>query len=97
MKSDKYPLLSSSLKKFRDENGLTQEEFARLVGVTVSAIQKWERGASLPDFGKMGQLLASFGPDGCLLLYAMGMKPADVRVLCRGFLAVDRGREREKR
>lgn len=97
MKSDKYPLFSSSLKKFRDENGLTQEEFARLVGVTTSAIHKWEQGTNLPDFGKVGQLLASFGPDGYLLLYAMEMKPADVRVLCRGFLAGDRGRECEKR
>jgi DNA-binding XRE family transcriptional regulator len=97
MKSDKYRLFSRSLREFRDKSGLTQEEFAHLVGVTTSAMHKWEQGTNLPDFGKVGQLLTSFGPDGCVLLYAMGMTPADVRVLCRGFLAADKGRESEKK
>lgn len=91
MKSDEYPMFSNALKNFRRNTGLTQEDLARLVGVTTSAVHKWEQGTNLPDFPKIGQLLTSFGPQGWELLYAMGMEPKAIRILCRGFLAADKG------
>ncbi|MEB3179066.1 MAG: helix-turn-helix transcriptional regulator [Nostocaceae cyanobacterium] len=38
----------SPLKKLREEAGLSQEELARRVGVSVTTISRWERGASSP-------------------------------------------------
>ena len=40
--------LSSTIRDARRERGLTQDETARRVGVTVRAYQRWEEGASLP-------------------------------------------------
>lgn len=41
--------LSSNIKAFRKERGLTQEKFAEVFGVTVGAVHKWEAGLSTPD------------------------------------------------
>lgn len=35
--------------KIRQKMNLTQEEFARHVGVTLSTIHRWEKGKSLPS------------------------------------------------
>lgn len=40
---------SSRIAKLRDDAGLTQQELAVLVGVTVSTIQNWERSKSGVD------------------------------------------------
>ena len=37
------------IKQHRKECGLTQEEMANRLGVTASAVNKWENGATLPD------------------------------------------------
>jgi len=36
------------IKEIRQEMGLTQEKFARMVGVTVTTISRWERGQVAP-------------------------------------------------
>ncbi len=35
------------IRKYRKEKGLTQEDMASALGVTASAVNKWERGGSL--------------------------------------------------
>ena len=35
------------IRKYRKEKGLTQEEMANTLGVTASAVNKWERGVHL--------------------------------------------------
>ena len=37
-------------------NGYTQEELARLIGVTKQAVQKWEQGEAIPRMAKIKRL-----------------------------------------
>ncbi len=36
------------IKNTRERLGITQEEFARRIGVTVTTVSRWERGDCLP-------------------------------------------------
>ncbi|MBI4378687.1 MAG: helix-turn-helix domain-containing protein [Nitrospinae bacterium] len=36
------------IKNIRESLGMTQDEFARRIGVTVTTVSRWERGDSLP-------------------------------------------------
>ena len=36
------------IKNIRERLGMTQEEFARKIGVTVTTVSRWERGDCLP-------------------------------------------------
>ena len=36
------------IKNIRERLGITQEEFARKIGVTVTTVSRWERGDCLP-------------------------------------------------
>jgi transcriptional regulator with XRE-family HTH domain len=40
----------SLLKTLRELLGLTQQQFADLIGVAVSTVSRWERGKSNPSF-----------------------------------------------
>lgn len=40
------------LRDCRKYNGYTQEELARLIGVTKQAVQKWEQGEATPPYCK---------------------------------------------
>ena len=42
-------IYSGDVVKIRQKINLTQEEFARRVGVTLSTIHRWEKGKSLPS------------------------------------------------
>lgn len=44
------------IRKYRKEKGLTQEEMANTLGVTASAVNKWERGNALPDITLLGPI-----------------------------------------
>lgn len=39
--------LSENIRRFRREENLTQEQLAEVMGVSVSAVHKWESGGSL--------------------------------------------------
>lgn len=41
--------IGSVIKKYRKEAGMTQEEMAKRLGVTIPAVNKWENGNSKPD------------------------------------------------
>ena len=41
--------LSENIKKFRKERRMTQEQLAEAMGVSVSAVYKWESNQSTPD------------------------------------------------
>ena len=48
--------LSTNLKRFRQEKGLTQEQLAGALGVSPQAVSKWETGASAPDLAMLAAL-----------------------------------------
>ena len=52
--------ISKNISRFRQNQTMTQEEFAARLGVTPQAVSKWERGTSIPDITLI--------PDICRLL-----------------------------
>jgi len=42
-------MTADEMRAFRETHSLSQEQFAGLVGVSISTIQKWERGARAPN------------------------------------------------
>ncbi|EPC8422596.1 helix-turn-helix domain-containing protein [Bacillus wiedmannii] len=45
--------LGSQLKKFRESKSFSQEDVARMVGVTRQAVYKWESNKSYPDIDNL--------------------------------------------
>lgn len=52
--------ISSQIKKYRIEKGITQEQLGTLVGVSMQAVSKWERGGT-PDIELLPQLADILG------------------------------------
>ena len=85
------------LKNLRLEKGMTQEDLASAVGVTVIAIRNWERGARKPTMDGIAALGRALGvsadillglpiphqPEGCIIL-----SPPE-RVLLENYRALD--------
>ncbi len=55
--------INEIIREKRRALGLTQEEAASRLGVTASAVNKWERGASLPDITLLPALARLLGVD----------------------------------
>lgn len=49
------------IRKYRKAKELTQEEMANALGVTASAVNKWERGNALPDITLLGPIARLLG------------------------------------
>ncbi|MFW9821358.1 MAG: helix-turn-helix domain-containing protein [Candidatus Thorarchaeota archaeon] len=61
-------ILGKKIKKYRDENNLTQIEFANLVGVKQSYISRWENKGEKPIYKKHTKKIANIlGIDESLL------------------------------
>lgn len=52
--------LSENIRAFRRAHGLTQEQLAEALGVTVGAVSKWESGTSTPDIGTIADIADFF-------------------------------------
>ena len=48
--------LGESIRKLRKEAGFTQEQLAEALGVSVSAVHKWESGKARPTAEKQARL-----------------------------------------
>ncbi len=48
------------IKNIREENNLTQKEFADRLGVTFQAVSKWENGKNIPDIAILKQISEEF-------------------------------------
>ena len=48
--------IGATIRKFRKERDMTQEEMANRLGVTPSAVNKWENGNSYPDILLLGPI-----------------------------------------
>lgn len=53
-------MISKNIRKYRKDRGLTQEQLAEAVGVTVGAVSKWESGLSNPDINLIVELADFF-------------------------------------
>lgn len=53
--------ISEKIKSYRRERGLTQGEFADLMGVSHQAISKWERVECYPDITFLPELAKTLG------------------------------------
>lgn len=62
----------SRLKRYRTQNGLTQEELAEKLGVSRQAVAKWERGESAPDIGSCMKLAEIYGVTVDILVRSFG-------------------------
>ena len=62
---------ADTLKKWRQEKGLTQKELADKINVTRSAFAKWENGNRMPDAAMISRLAEVLGVDAGLLLSTM--------------------------
>jgi len=49
-------LFAESLRKAREERGLTQTQLAELLGITLRVYNRWERGAAVPRLDSIVQL-----------------------------------------
>lgn len=52
--------ISKRIKKIREEEKLTQEEMAKMLGVSRAAIAKWETDKGLPDISNLIQISEVF-------------------------------------
>ena len=67
------PQKGIAIRELRLENGLTQEQFAALVGVTYSSMNRWENGHTKPSplaMQKIEGILQQMGDRGQNLLAA---------------------------
>lgn len=53
-------MLANNLKKLREENNLTQMEFAKLFDVDRSTVSKWERGIYVPSVITLAKVATFF-------------------------------------
>ncbi len=49
------------IRKYRRERGMTQEDMATRLGVTAPAVNKWERGSTLPDVALLSPIARLLG------------------------------------
>lgn len=52
--------LAENIRRCRKDLGLTQDQLAERLGVTLGAVSKWERGSSVPDLGFIMDLAELF-------------------------------------
>ncbi len=52
--------LSETIRRFRKERGLTQEQLAEALDISVGAVSKWELGSSAPDLRRLVDLAEFF-------------------------------------
>jgi len=54
-------IISEKLKTYRNENKVTRQQIADLIGVTSQSISKWEREESYPDIAVLPLLAQTIG------------------------------------
>lgn len=55
----RHPL--KKLSEFRKDRGLSQDDLAKLLGVTKAAVSRWESGHRIPRRGSLPRLIEATG------------------------------------
>lgn len=72
------------IRHYRKARNLTQEQVAKSLGVTPPAVNKWERGASLPDVALLAPLSRLLGIScDTLLTYKENLSLNEINQLCQ--------------
>lgn len=53
--------IGSNMKRLREENGMSQEEFGKIAGVTDKAVSTWENDLKTPRMGAIQKIADHFG------------------------------------
>lgn len=53
--------IGESIRKLREENGLTQDQLGRIAGVSSMAVSQWENGRAVPRMGSIQMMADYFG------------------------------------
>ena len=53
--------IGRQIARLRKAQNMTQPELADRMGISFQAVSNWERGASMPDIGKLPELAGIFG------------------------------------
>ena len=53
-------ILAENIRSYRKGLGLTQEQLAERLGITLGTVSKWERGSSEPDLSYIMELAELF-------------------------------------
>ena len=79
--------VGARISRLRREAGLTQMELANRLGISFQAVSNWERGVSMPDISKLGELADLFrvsidqilghSPAGQMLTAVLDGRPAE--------------------
>lgn len=71
-------LIGEKLKQLRQENGLRQEQVARLVGADRSSISAWENDTRQPSYQALVRLAEVYNVSTDFLLGRTGGRPLDL-------------------
>lgn len=83
--------LNETIRRKRREQGLTQEQVAVSLGVSASAVHKWEKGSSYPDITLLPALARLLGVDlNTLLSFQEELTPEEIGRFCDGLVQVIR-------
>lgn len=52
--------IGDTIRKYRKENNMTQEDVAVSLGVSTPAVNKWERGVTMPDIALLSPMARLF-------------------------------------
>ena len=73
-------IVSNSIKKLREEKGMTQEELAEKLNVTRQAVSNWETGRTQPDIETLTRLAEVFDVSVERIIYGSERKERIVHV-----------------
>lgn len=55
--------IGSRIRKYREQIGLSQKEFARLIGVSNARVSNWEQGINRPDVDVLADICSTLKVD----------------------------------
>lgn len=89
--------LGKALRDLRMQSGVTQEDLANHLGVSMQAISRWENGVCYPDLEFVPALAAYFGvsTDHLLCVDLTATKEAEAQAVAQWKLTIESGRHKE--